>query len=376
MFSINISENIAKLRRERKITQEQLAEFVGVTKASVSKWETGQSIPDVLMLPQLAAFFDVTIDELVGYEPQLSEEQILKIYRDLCVAFVQEPFEAVMAKSKKLVRQYYSCYPFLYRICLLWMNHFMLAKEAERQQEILTEALELCNHIISNSKEIALCNDVVEITASINLMCKDTKAVIETLEDIQTLSRISNQSLGVLIKAYQMANEREKADRYTQVGMYSQIFALVGCATEYLAIHSDDLAICQETIERIEKVTQAYHIDQLNANVICLFYYQAAITYCMHEEKEQALELLGKYVTCIGTALAEGNISLKGDEYFNKLDCWFEQLEYGGGAPRERSIILDSAIQGLEHPAFAGLQEEETYKQMKERLVHLGRVRR
>ena len=67
MYSINVSENIVRLRRERKITQEQLAEFVGVTKASVSKWETGQSIPDVLMLPQLATFFDVTVDKLIGY---------------------------------------------------------------------------------------------------------------------------------------------------------------------------------------------------------------------------------------------------------------------------------------------------------------------
>ena len=92
MYSINFSDNIAKLRKERKITQEQLAEFVGVTKASVSKWETGQSMPDVLLLPQLATFFDVTIDDLIGYEPQLSTEQMLKIYRDLCSEFVQNPF--------------------------------------------------------------------------------------------------------------------------------------------------------------------------------------------------------------------------------------------------------------------------------------------
>ena len=41
MYLINFSENISRLRREKKITQEQLADFVGVTKASVSKWETG-----------------------------------------------------------------------------------------------------------------------------------------------------------------------------------------------------------------------------------------------------------------------------------------------------------------------------------------------
>lgn len=57
MSQLNFSSNISRLRHEKNITQEQLAEFVGITKASVSKWETGQSLPDVLLLPRLAAFF-------------------------------------------------------------------------------------------------------------------------------------------------------------------------------------------------------------------------------------------------------------------------------------------------------------------------------
>ena len=60
MNALNLAENIIRLRHDKKITQEQLADFVGVTKASVSKWETKQSLPDILLLPQLAAFFDVT----------------------------------------------------------------------------------------------------------------------------------------------------------------------------------------------------------------------------------------------------------------------------------------------------------------------------
>ena len=79
MEQMNIGENILRLRRERRITQEVLADFVGVTKASVSKWETNQSKPDILLLPQLAAFFGVTVDELLGYESQLSKEQIQKL---------------------------------------------------------------------------------------------------------------------------------------------------------------------------------------------------------------------------------------------------------------------------------------------------------
>ena len=59
----NLWDNIARLRRERKITQEELADFLGVTKAAVSKWENRQTTPDILLLPQLASFFEVTIDE-------------------------------------------------------------------------------------------------------------------------------------------------------------------------------------------------------------------------------------------------------------------------------------------------------------------------
>ena len=52
-----MGKRIMQLRKEKGYTQEQLAEYIGVTKASVSKWETGQSYPDVTLLPPLAAFF-------------------------------------------------------------------------------------------------------------------------------------------------------------------------------------------------------------------------------------------------------------------------------------------------------------------------------
>lgn len=87
MDILNFSGNLVRLRREKRITQSQLADFIGVTKASVSKWETGQSLPDVLILPQLAAYFDVTIDELLGYEPRLSREQTDRLYHELAADF-------------------------------------------------------------------------------------------------------------------------------------------------------------------------------------------------------------------------------------------------------------------------------------------------
>lgn len=79
MRNTSIAENIAAGRRELGITQAALAERVGVTKAAVSKWELGQSLPDVAMLPRLASQLGVTLDELIGYGQELSDEEVSTI---------------------------------------------------------------------------------------------------------------------------------------------------------------------------------------------------------------------------------------------------------------------------------------------------------
>ncbi|MCL2771865.1 MAG: helix-turn-helix domain-containing protein [Oscillospiraceae bacterium] len=65
-MNIYISENIKRLRREKNLTQEALADFIGISFQAVSKWECGDAYPDITLLPTLANFFEVTLDELVG----------------------------------------------------------------------------------------------------------------------------------------------------------------------------------------------------------------------------------------------------------------------------------------------------------------------
>ena len=62
----NLAENIARYRHEMGITQEVLAEKLGVSAAAVSKWERQLSCPDISLLPQVAEIFGVSIDDLFG----------------------------------------------------------------------------------------------------------------------------------------------------------------------------------------------------------------------------------------------------------------------------------------------------------------------
>lgn len=75
MNQIPLAERIRTERRRCGYTQEELAGRLGVTKAAVSKWECGQSAPDIALLPKLASLFSITLDELLGYEPLASVEK-------------------------------------------------------------------------------------------------------------------------------------------------------------------------------------------------------------------------------------------------------------------------------------------------------------
>lgn len=76
-MNIYFSENIKRLRKERDLTQEALAEFLGVSFQAVSKWERGESYPDMELLPTIANFFSVSTDDLLGVDKAKNEEEIL-----------------------------------------------------------------------------------------------------------------------------------------------------------------------------------------------------------------------------------------------------------------------------------------------------------
>lgn len=77
-----IGENIRRLRREKGITQEVLAERLHVSAAAVSKWERGDSIPDIGMLLPLASYFNVSTDELLGVDSAKTREKVKIVFEE------------------------------------------------------------------------------------------------------------------------------------------------------------------------------------------------------------------------------------------------------------------------------------------------------
>ena len=80
-MQINLKDKLRSLRLQKKITQEALAKHLGITSQSVGKWERGEGFPDITLLPRIAFYFDITVDELLCVDQVRAEEAITKYER-------------------------------------------------------------------------------------------------------------------------------------------------------------------------------------------------------------------------------------------------------------------------------------------------------
>lgn len=80
-MEIYLAEKLKSLRAEKNISQEKLAQYLNVSFQAVSKWENGNSYPDISLLPEIARFFDITVDELLQVE-KIDEQKLYAEYRE------------------------------------------------------------------------------------------------------------------------------------------------------------------------------------------------------------------------------------------------------------------------------------------------------
>lgn len=367
MEYLNLSQNLTRLRRERHVTQEELAAFLGVTKASVSKWENAQSLPDILLLPQLAAYFGVSVDVLMGYESQLSREQIRRLYLELTGKFSTRPLQEVTCEAEALARRYYSCYPLLLQLCILYFNHFMLPENPHQQQQMMSTALSWCDRISENCTDTGICSDAAVLRAILKMQLGDAAEAVSILEPLAPDPiRLSSESSQVLIQACQMAGDLPRARSYAQVTQYQNLLQLVEMGITELSLY-DEPARCQETIQRITAVLEIFHLDELHPNNAARFHYETAVFYTRNNLFSEALKALSEFEKCIARLL-EAPV-LHGDKYFNLLDEWIERLPLGKAAPRDLSFLKQNIAAALSHPVFEKLKEEAAFRQIRQRLT-------
>lgn len=104
-MNIKLGEKIRTLRKQKNISQEVLAQYLGVSFQAVSKWENGDTMPDVTMIPAIAIFFDVSTDELFDFNRLETEQKIQQACWNIAEYRYTEP-ERAEKDLRDLLKQY------------------------------------------------------------------------------------------------------------------------------------------------------------------------------------------------------------------------------------------------------------------------------
>lgn len=364
MKEINIGKVLAKKRKEKGITQEELAHYMGVSKASVSKWETAQSYPDITLLPVLATYFSMSIDDLMDYQPQMTKEDISKLYRRLSADFTWQPFDVVLAECRQIIKKYYSCFPLLLQMGTLLLNHVELLKGAPPTVELIQEARNLFIRVKEESDDVSLARKALYMEAYCALVAGDAVAVLDLLDG--TIEPAMPPEV-LMASAYQIQGQVEDAEGILQIGIYQSLVVLFNFFPAYLRLCTADTAKFEEVLRRALSMADLFDMRHLHPGVLIGTYVVGAQGYLAQDNHDRALDMLQQYTDIVTDAIYP--LKLHGDEFFDRLEQWLLELDFGQGLPRDDKTIKRSMCDVVvENPGFSMLADNHRFNNIVSRL--------
>ena len=240
---IKLGEKIKSLRKQRNISQEVLADYLGVTFQAVSKWETETAMPDVALLPAIASFFGVSTDELFDYDRLENEKKVDEICRE---AWKYMTYEGT--KAEEILREGLKRFPGndVILICLLYAINV-----PERAEEVIS----LCKSLAESTSDISIKYDVLRIMAGAYKTVGDYSHAKDTIEQIP---EIYFSKLGVAAELLEGEDRFQAAMEHRRVA-FGDLLKMCGIlADHYAALGERDKAKIQlEMARNLYKAVEA-----------------------------------------------------------------------------------------------------------------------
>ena len=204
---MNIGTNIYTLRKEKKITQAQLAEKLGVSEQAISKWENNQCAPDVSLFPIIADYFGVSIDRLFGYHMNSYADEVKAIMK--AADDSMDTYKEIDIISEGLKKYPNSPDLKIYLAFSLSMVNRM-SKDENEKKEAIKKAIQLCTEVIDT------CGDNKQVDSALNML---TRIYNETGNPVRAGQQCPNQDAGCRcssVGAYLRTGSKQPAGQCNQ----------------------------------------------------------------------------------------------------------------------------------------------------------------
>lgn len=358
MNSFSFDTNLARLRKEYHLTQQQVADHVCVTKASVSKWENGQALPDLQILVRLASLFDVSLDELLGYCASLSSKQIEERYTQWCSMFASLPFETVFEDIQNTIRDYWHDWPLLLEISTLLINH--LPEKPETRELAADTVHQLCSRIRSGCSERILCERARQNQAVCSLITGRPQETIDLLEPDSGLRSLTFLSSSLLIQAYVQNGGLEKAKALSMQNLFLSVQEIIRQSLVLMTLDAKAeqteqvIALCRNLIEKTG-------FPKTDPNLAFNFLYAQILNDLARQDLETARADFRKLSGVLPLLKKILDGQSEQDSLFSSLPCGSEDLCSQDHLPRDPQLVWRDVHQLLSIPELQVLQDIPEY---------------
>lgn len=237
-MQVFLAENLRQFRRDRQLTQEQLAEVLGVAVGTVSKWESGSSTPDLSLILELADFFGTSVDVLLGYRQQSTS--LADTVARLRAQRAARQYGEGRRTAEKAVKQFPNSFEIFYQCAVLMQMAALEEKDpdAARQAEAwYTRALELMDQNTDPKRSrTELCNRLADLALDLG----ETDRGIALLQQ-NNVEGLNNARIGQALA--QLPGRRAEAVDYLENALLGLFPVLSALSIGYLnAAEGDDPA--------------------------------------------------------------------------------------------------------------------------------------
>lgn len=264
-MELSVGEVIYKLRKERKITQEKLANAVGVSSQAVSKWESKISYPDITILPSIARFFDISIDELLNFNKDISNEDVMEIMKSLAKIFENEGMEKALEASEKVLIEYPNNLFLKFRLGSLYMMYMGSATSEDRVKDILNKAI-----ILLEESSTSPNNEISEASKYILSSLYTMNEQWDKAEEILlSLPKVTLDRDDMLIALYINQNKYDKAKEILINLTLKRVVNIIQALDNYISIsfkesnikRAKEILNIQNEIIKIFKLEGIYNVS-------------------------------------------------------------------------------------------------------------------
>ncbi len=290
-----IGKIIAETRRTKGLTQEGLANTIGVSSAAVSKWETSASYPDITLLPPLARVLGLTLDELLDFHGQPSRDEVGEITEQLGQVFDTQGYSAGMTACEKALREYPSCGLLKMNIGGLYIRYISMALEEQSDADGTMETMcqKLSSLLEQAEKEVHEPNDIqaarlLRISSLIMLgRYEEAEQLLDSLPEDPQLNYDA-----MYISLYISKGELDKAERLSAKMLLRSVTNAGITLTSLCGVASK-----QGRMELAHRFADAYTalMELFGMDSSSCIYLKLQLSIKENDTK-RALELVGEYV--------------------------------------------------------------------------------